>query len=90
MFERLLTIEKLQKPITPPVKVFYCLKCGEQLRPSISEKWFDIRSGDRCVNFIWKCPKAGLFNKIINFAWQGHTTLLTAEDGTELQEYSGM
>lgn len=48
-------MKKLQKPITPPVKVFYCLKCGEQLRPSVAEKWFDIRSGDRCVNFILKC-----------------------------------
>lgn len=80
----------LQKPISFPIKVFYCLKCGRELKPFIAEKWFDIRSGDRCVNFIWKCPKAGLFNKIIDFVLQGHTILKTAEDGTELSEYSGI
>lgn len=88
--EKMMTTKKLQKPIFPPIIVFYCSKCGEQLRPSIAEKWFDIKSGNGCANFIWKCPKAGLFNKIIDFAWQGHTTLLTTEHGTELQKYSGL
>ncbi len=83
-------MKRLQKPICFPVKVYYCCKCGEQLRPFIAEKWFDIRSGDRYCNFIWKCPKAGMLNKIINFVWQGHTILKTAEDGTELSKYSGM
>lgn len=83
-------MKKLQKPISYPVKVFYCLKCGEQLKPYIDEKWFDVRSGDRCVNFIWRCMNAGLFNKIIYFSWRGHTIIKTAEDGTELSEYNGM
>lgn len=79
-----------QKPIMPPIVVFYCSMCGEQLKPYIAEKWFDIKSGDRCANFIWKCPNAGILNKIINLVWRGHIELLTAEDGTELNRYGGM
>lgn len=82
--------QRLYKPLSPPVKVFYCRKCGQQLHPSIDKHWFDIRSGKECCNFVWKCPKAGILNKTTNLGWQEHTSLLTAEDGTELSEYSGM
>ena len=78
-------MKKLLKPILPPIVVYYCWRCGEQLKPSIYEKWFDFRSGEQKVNFIWKCPNKGLFNFLV---W--HTDIKTAEDGTELSEYSGM
>jgi len=32
--------QRLYKPISPPVKIFYCSKCGQQLHPSIDEEWF--------------------------------------------------
>ena len=83
-------MDRLQKPIIPPVKIFYCIKCGKELRPSIARKWFDIRSGDRCVNFIWKCPKYRFYNGLLDLIGQGHTDILTTEDGTKLSEYSGM
>ena len=83
-------MNRLQKPIIPPIKIFYCMKCGEELRPSIAEKWFDTRSGNRCVNFIWKCPKFRFWNILLDLIGQGHTDIKTAEDGTELSEYSGM
>jgi len=83
-------MNKLQKPISPPVKVYYCFKCGEQLKSRISDKWFDVRSGDRCVNFEFYCPNSGIFNKLFDFDVQGHTVIEIAEDGTEFSGDSGM
>jgi hypothetical protein len=82
--------EKLYKPISPPVKVFYCQKCGQQLHPSIDEEWFDTRSGEKSCNFVWRCPNRGWNNNLLNTFWKPHTTVKTAEDGTELSKYSGM
>ena len=85
-----MNMKKLQKPIVFPVKVYYCLRCGEQLRTSIAEEWFDIRSGVRYVNFVWKCPKFRFYNILLDLIGQGHTKIKTTEDGTILEEYSGM
>ena len=87
-YELMLEIDKRIKPEVD--KVFYCTKCGEELHPSISEEWFDFRSGNKCCNFVWKCPNRGWNNSLLNTFWKPHTTILTGEDGTELQEYSGM
>lgn len=81
---------KQRKPITFPVVVFYCHKCGEQLRGKIDHTWFDCNSGELQANFIFKCHKSGIFNSVKGLWGAHHTCIKVGMDGKEISEYSGM